>query len=756
MVFRHALRSFRHQSFLATVAGGSLAVGLGLAVTLASVSDAILFRPLPVPDADRLTRVFTASKLHPLGFVSYPDFEDLSKASSLAGVAAQCRITVALGLPKETPQVRLGLAVSPDYFAVLGVPAVRGRIFHSADDRQPVVILSHSFWHSQFGGRSDIVGTTIEAGGQPFTIVGIAPSGFGLDPFFHEDFYVLASAYAAGHLPGSGNPLLDRSRRYLSLYARLAPGSSREQAQAELGAISERLARQYPATNRDSRALVLKESEARKRSNAATNVLSEMLLAGALLALLAACANVSGLLLLRGESRLGEYALRAAFGEGRVRMLAERIAESLLLAAFSLPVAYVLALVSFLLVGSVTALPSDLPVSMDPRLDHRVTASSLAGAVLVALVCAVIPWMELRKAREANHLKEAFARSGAVSSRRKLLVALQVAIATTLLSTSGTLVKGWLTARRADLGYKPAGILTMAFDPAQVRTTEGTARRFYERILSVLGDAPGYFGLLRMPVLSGREFTGEDGENGPSVAIVNEAMAAYWPGGDAIGRGMHVNGRLVHVVGIVPTIEYFELGERPKPFVYLPFEQNYVSRMVLHARTRTEPAAFTSTVLAAIRNIDSRQPISEIRTLETYRDRSGFFEARIGFSLLPVAAASTILLALIGVGSIIARMIQSRSRELSIRRALGASTLTIVRGAVAPTFLYAGSGAVFGAATAFCVAPLLRPFALAGAHPEIQMADASCASMVAACLVVCCLPLYGLCRLEPAVALKKI
>ena len=235
----------------------SLAVGLALSVALSGIADAILFRPLPVARPAEIARVYSASPLRALGFVSYPDYQDFARgARTVSGLVAQSQVLLAFaGRTGQPPKVRMGLAVTANYFAVLGVPARVGRIFREDEERDAVVILSDSFWRRMSGGDRAILGRTIELAGAPFTVIGVAPPGFGLDRFLHEDFYIPIGVYRTGLLPASGRPLEERGRRYLAVYARRA--APLPAVEAELGSIATQLAAAYPATNRQQKAVVM-------------------------------------------------------------------------------------------------------------------------------------------------------------------------------------------------------------------------------------------------------------------------------------------------------------------------------------------------------------------------------------------------------------------------------------------------------------------------------------------------------------------
>jgi predicted permease len=539
-----------------------------VAGALARVADAILFRPLPVARPSEIVRVYTASQLQPLGYVSYPDYEDLSRNSrTLAGTIAQSQVLLAVGTGTgESPQVRMGLAVTPNYFDVLGVRAALGRTFRGE-------AASSGFWRSRYGGDRRILGRAVEIGGAPFTVIGVAPPGFGLDRFVQEDYYIPIGVYGTGVLPIAGNPLTDRTKRYLSVFARRAAPIAA--VQAELSSLTARLEAEYPDADRGRRTAVLSELAARLRSDKTMPAIAGLLLALAALTLAIACANVSGLLVLRGEARTGEVALRVAMGAGTLRLLAEITAESLGLAVAGVATALPLAWGAVRLLARSLTLPTDLPLSIDARIDARIWVLAACATMFAALICGLAPWFIVRRITLATALnRSGSARVSGASRLRNALVLTQIALASALAASGAQLLECMQAAGTVDLGYRIDHVLTMAFDPAQMRADQAHTRAFYRELLDrvrqlpgvkaaalaqsvplgltgaqrqvKIDDAdrisvwmntasPGYFELMRMAVVTGRAFNDRDTETSPRVAIVNQAMAKLWPHSDALG-----------------------------------------------------------------------------------------------------------------------------------------------------------------------------------------------------------------------------
>lgn len=766
----------------------SLAAGVGLTAALASVADAILFRPLAVARAGEIVRAYTASPGQSLGFVSYPDFEDFRSGSrTLAGVIAQSQVLVAVGGQAGAPaQVRMGMAVTPDYFDVLGVPPARGRPFRVDEAREPVVVLAYEFFVSRYAADQGIIGRAIQLGGVAFTVIGVAAKDFGLDRFVHEDFYVPMGVYEAGLLASVGRPMEDRGRRYLSVYGRLSQGATLSQARAELEALAARLAVQHPETNRERRAVVLTEFQARMRADRSMPRLAGLLLAMAVLILSITCANVAGLTLERGEARVRDTAVRAALGASEMRLLAHSLTESLVLAAAGGGLGIPLAWAATRILATSARLPTDMPFTIAARMDARVAVFTILVTALVAVWCGLAPWIGTRgdvfavlKAR----------RTGGGTRARSVLVAVEIALATMSVATGGLLLKGLNAAKKLDLGYRTDHVLVMTLDPGQVRYSAGRTRAFYREVLERTPRIPGvkavtlaqavplgylsalrqisieaeafttwmnivdrnYFELMHIQIVAGRGFEARDTESSMPVIVINEELAKRWNGYGPI----RMNGRKLQVIGVARTAKYFQLDEPPRPYFYLPYSQNYSSRMVLHVETEGNPVAAARRALREIQSIDPGQPVSEIRALDDYFLKGALFSARVGMQAVGVIGACGLLLALAGLYGVVSTAVARRSREIAIRMALGArqpATMALVlRQGMRLTA--AGIGAGLGAAV-MVSAPIASMIAGAG-KPDPWGLGAAALVVTGASLAAQMIPAVRASGIDPAVALRE-
>ena len=774
---RFALRAaVRNPRFTALVVL-SLAAGIGLTAALASVADAILYRPLPVDRPEEIVRVYTGSAGQTLGFVSFPDFEDFRVASrTLAGAVAQTQVLIAVGGENGAPpQVRMGLAVTPDYFDVLGVRPALGRGFIPKESSAAEVVLGHGFWESAFAADWKIIGRAIRVGGAAFTVIGVAPEGFGLDRFLHEDFYVPMGVYRVGLLPSTGRPLEDRAKRYLSVYGRLARGATLEQARAELTALAARLENAHPETDRGRRAVVFTEFQARLLGDRTMPVMAGLALVVGVLMLAIACSSVTSLVLMRAEARARETAIRVAMGATRARLLIENLTSSLILAilggALAIPVAWA---VTRMLANS-ARLPADLPFSLAVRIDPRV--AGLAGIVCLMGICLTT----------RRPLKIA---AGGRTRVMNTLVTIEIAVVAMLVASGGSILSGISSAARIDLGYRTDHVLVMALDPSQARYAEGQTRTFYRELLDrvrafpgvaaaalaqsvplgyssaqreiVIGDHPAlsvwinvvsqdYFRLMGMPIAEGRGFDERDTETSPPVMVVNHALDKLLN-----GAPVRLNGRKIEVIGVVRTAKYFQLTEAPRPYFYLPYSQTYASRMFLHVETEGDPASAAHALVNEVHRIDTGQPVSEVRALRDYSIKGAMLSARVAVDALGAVGLGGMLLALAGLYGVVSSATERRRREIAIRIALGASQLSVVILMLRQGMKLVTIGTACGLAAALGVSRFLTSLVAGTGKLDAWVLGFAALLVAAASFAACLIPACRAACTEPSVCLGSV
>jgi putative ABC transport system permease protein len=709
-----------------TLAVLSLAAGIGLEAALSSIVDAILLRPLPVARPREIMRLFTASEGQPYGFVSYPDFEDFRKTKPMV---AECLMPVAVG---EPAQMKLALAVTPDYFQVLGVAARFGRTFTKED--QAVVVLAH--------GSANDLGKSLRVGPKLYTIIGIAPENFGLDRFLHADFYMPIRSY------GDGKILEDRSRRFLTVHLR---GLG---AAAEIASIAERLERDHPETNRGQRAVVLDELTARLRTDKMMTSLAGLLGVLAALIFVIGCANACGALLIRREARAKVTAIKIALGASPMRLLGESLRESSGVSfagcAFALPFAWV---VTEALRRSIV-LPTDFSISIAAHIDGRVIALACASAAAATLLCLV-----RIKAHNA-------------------IAMVEIALATALAAASGSLWAALNAVKNFDLGYRTDQISVMTFDPAQSGYDEMRTRAFFheltERVRSLpgvrgvapaqsvplgmtgaqrqirIGDqeemtvwmnivTPEYFEFMHMALVGGRGFDDRDG------AIVNQELAKRI----GVGEKMRVGGKLIEVIGVVKTAKYMRWDEAPRPFFYLPYEQNYASRMTLHVESDAD-------IFGATRSLAREIPASDVRTLHEYFDNGAMFDVKIALRIAGVTGGGGLLLALAGLYGVISSAVARRRREIAIRIALGARHVSVFAMIVRQGMTIAILGVAMGLVAARLGSRLLRGLVPGSGDSSLGASAAAAGLMIGASLIACAVPAIKALRVDPAACCGRL
>jgi predicted permease len=724
-----------------TLAALSLAAGIALTAALASIVDAIFLRPLPVPRPHEIARVFTASEGQPFGFVSYPDFVDFRSA---APTIAECLIPVSVG---EPPQIRLALAVTEDYFQVLGVHARYGRTFSDHDDA--VAVLAH--------GTAADIGKTLRIGTKPYAVIGIAPENFSLDRFLHPDLFIPIHSY------GDGKILQDRSRRFLTVHMR---GDA-----TQIPAIAARLEREHPDTNRGRRAVVLNERTARFRTDKMMSPLVGLLSALAVLMMAIACANACGALLIRAEARARDVAVKIALGASRARLLGESMREAAFLSLLSCALGSPLAWVLKEALRKSVVLPTDLAISISPRIDSRVLFVAIAAAFVAAILCGIAP--SCRRVNIWATLK-AHDRSSK-SHTRNILAMIEIAIAAALLTAGGSLWNGLNAARNTDLGCRTDRIAVMTFDPGQAGYNETRTRAFYRELMGRVEALPGvkgvalaqsvplgftgaqkairigdqdeqtvwmnivtpeYFERMHIGFVEGRTF--DDRDSAP--VIVNQELAKRI----AVGEKMKVAGRTVQVVGIVKTARYMRWDEPPRPFFYLPYAQNYASRMTLHVES-------VGNIFEPVRALSPNVPMSDVRMLREYFDNGAMFAVNAALRIAAITGGLGLLLALVGLYGVVSSSVDRRRREIGIRIALGACHSTVFALIVREGMTLAILATFVGLIGGQCGSHLLP----ASGTVSIWVSTAAAALMIGASLLACAVPAFRALRIDPAAILRE-
>lgn len=803
---RQAARGLRRSPGLLALALVSLGLGIGANVTVFAWARAVLLEPFGgVPDQGRLVKVLVTDPNEGYVSHSYPDYRDLrDRSRGIADIAVLRSVPVTLGADGRSERGWAQL-VSGNFFEVLGVGAQLGRVLTPADDRtpngHPVVVLSHALWQRRFGADPGVVGRTVLLNTRPHTVLGVAPRDFrGAASGTAYDAWVPVMMQEQFE-PG-GSRLELRGNHWLEGLARLAPGKSLEQAQAELAVLAARIAAE---SHQESlgRGLALFPLWRAPRSGAA--VLGPIILVlGAIsaLLLLLACANLASLLLARGVSRRKEIAVRLSLGASRGDIARQLFLESVLLALAGAAASVGVASLGVGLLEA-WAPPSPFPLWIGARVDWKAVAFAGGVASATALLFGLAPALQASRPGTADALRDESAGSLGGRGRDRLrggLVVLQVSLSVLLLVAAGLFLRTLQRIQSIDLGFEPKGVLAVSLELFSSGYERERGLAFYRELLeraralpgveraslvrrAPLGlggsssttldvdgyqppkDAtafafynnvgPGYFTLMRTPIVRGRDLGDDDRSDRPPVAVVNETMAArYWPGREAVGGRFRVGQRWITVAGVARNATYRDLGEGPAPWFFLPLEQGYRPDMTLLVRTAGDPAALAPALLGLVRQLDATLAPFNVTTLEGHIGAADFRQ-RVGSQLLGLFGVLGLVLAAVGLYGLLSFSVARRTREIGIRMALGCDRRDVYRLVLRQGARLAGLGLALGGAAAAALCGLLRAL-LVGLSPWDPVTFAGVSLLLAAsAFLACAVPAHRATRVDPATALRQ-
>ena len=732
---RYAVRLLRRNPLFALTAVLSLAVGIGANTTIFTIANALLFRaPVGVAEPDRLVDIGRSQNRQGFDTNSYPNYLDIRKRNTVFSGVYAYRFDpppMSLGGPDGAERV-YGHLVTNNYFDVLGARPRIGRLFRTDDSEEPaanpIVVLGYRFWMRRFNGDVSMPGRTITVNGHPFTVVGVAEDGFHGTSVLNPDLFVPMNMLEAAMPRTSGGSLLtSRTAVWLVMGARLKPGISISQAQAELELLGAALEREFPTDNRGKGLRVLASSPIPGQSGPVGGFMA-LLMGIVSLVLVIACANVAGVLLARAASRRREIAVRLAIGAGRRRLIAQLLTETSMLFVIGAAAGLLLARgMTTVLVSFLPTLPVPLQVSL--ALDGRVIAFTLTVSLMAALLSGLVPALQASNTDVVPALKDDGQGRVARLRGRHAFVVAQVALSLLLVVAAGLLVRALARASAIDTGFDPRGVELASLDLSLAGYTESTGRTFARDLVSrvralpgvesaslsrvmPLGGSrvglgaltvpgvtspngrasfgfewnivePGYFATMRTPLVRGRDFDERDREGGQSVIIINETAArTLWPGQDPIGRPLlHQRGpnefRTLTVIGVARDGKYTFLGEAPVAFVYVPMQQEYSPRMTIVART-IDGRRIAGELRRLVATMDSNLPIITAQTLLDYIS-FGLVPQRVAASVAGSLGLVGLLLASMGIYGVTAYMVARRTREIGIRVALGAQRGDVVR-----------------------------------------------------------------------------
>ena len=803
---RYSLRMLGKSPSFTAVAVLTLALGIGANATIFSFINGLLLRPITgVYQPDRLVGIYTSDySSGRYGGSSYPDYLDIrQQADLLADAAAYDSTSLNLTGSDKAERLRGGL-VTKNYFDLLGVGAKVGRTLRSEDDvpgAPPSVVLTYAFWLRHFGGDPSVVGRSLNLNSKPYTVVGVTGASFNGIRFGPQpEVYLLLDKDVSENARGN---------RGLGIIARLRDGVSIEKAQAQVTAVSDRLARAYPETNMGTldqpnsprpMSVVL---EGRVGPDAQSRVegLSALLLVVVGLVLLIACANVANLLLARATARRREIAIRLALGAGRWRLVRQLLAESILLA--------LIGGAAGLLVSQWTAnlIPGILFASdanhLDQSLDWRLLTFTLTVSLLTGVIFGLAPALQASRSDLLSSLKDERASSALKLSRfglRGLLVTAQVAMSLLLLISAVLFLRSVRNAFTFDPGFDSQNLLFASLATGDQQLAKPQLETFYQEVVNNLSSQPGvrsvsltfvvpisgggirrglyiegyeprpteekeintnvvglnFFETMGIPVLQGRNFNSGDRKGSPGAVIVNEEFARrYFPGQNVLGKRVKTDseGPYVDIVGVVRTAKYRNLREAPLPFIYIPMGQELQRNMSLVVRANVDPSTLRNGVIATVRRINPNVPVFGVKTI-TEQIEAALSQERMMALLLGVFGCAALLLASVGIYGVVSFAVAQRTHEIGIRMALGANSVDVVKLVVKQGMTMAIAGLAAGLACAFGLTRLVGSFLFGIAPTDLSTFFFATLGLLLIAMIACYIPARRATKVDPLEALR--
>jgi putative ABC transport system permease protein len=784
---RYGMRSLLKRPAFTAIAVVTIALGIGVNTAIFSVINAVLLRPLPYDDPERLVS-FRSNQSPP----DLADVESQSKTfSRLGGMVMQ---PLAYTGGSEPVQFQVG-QVTGGFFETFGVRPARGRFINNEDDRNGapfVVVLSHDLWVKQFNRDEQILGKAIPLSGNMYTIIGVMPAGF-VTPRDNTEAWTpvhVSNPVAANH----------RGVHFLRTYGRLAPGVTMEQARAEMAVVDQNLAAQYPDENKNRRTVLFALHE-RIVGETRTSLL--ILFAAVSFVLLIACANFANLLLARAAERQREFVIRGALGAGRWRLMRQLMTESLLLSLAGGAAAIVLAFWATSLLVSFK--PENLPRVNEIGVDGRVLGFTLGISVLTGLIFGLVPAWTASRGHAGDALKEGGRSSTAGSARQRLrsaFVVVELAVALVLLVGAGLLVKTFWNLRSVDPGFNPENLITMRVELPETRYEDVASQtRFRKQVLAGMNSLPGvqaamiselplsgdslnhdflienrppiapgdepsletrsvlgdYFKVMQIPLQRGRDFAAPDfDEKAPMVGIANETLVRqYFQNEDPLGKRIrwarNPQVQWITIVGVVGDVKHFGLDVPEEPALYTPYTQINPWKRWMSIAARTQGNA-SGDLKQQIWKVDSQLPVTRVETMGEVA-ASSFAARRFNMSLLTVFAGLALVLAAIGIYGVMSNAVTQRTQEIGIRLALGARAIDVLKLIIRDGLVLVSIGVALGLAGAYALTRLMTTLLFGVTPTDGLTIVVVSAVLIAIALLACFIPARRATRVDPLVAL---
>jgi putative ABC transport system permease protein len=793
---RYAIRQLIQSRGFTAVAVLTLALGIGACTAIFSVVNAVLLNPLDYPDPGRLVVIremqlpdFPEFSVSP---PNYLDWEKQTKSYDFMAAYTSSRMNLT---GEGEPQQLMGIAVTAHYFDVFGIKPALGRTFLPEEDAQGknrVVVLSYPFWQRQFGGTADVTGRTVQLNGEPYTIAGVAPIGFGIAN--KVDFWT-PMAFSPKDVSND-----NRGAHYISVAARLKRDATAGQAEAEMKVLAAQLAQQYPDSNKGWSAFVMPMQDYSVRD---VRPVLYTLLGAVGSVLLIACANIANLLLARATARHREISIRAALGASRGRLMRQLLTESVLLGLCG-GVAGIL-LARWGLDALLALAPPNLPRVSEIHLSKAVLIFSVGLSVVTGLVFGIAPaWLATRS--DMNEALKQGSRGstegGARGKLRSALVVIEVTFALVLLGAAGLLARSFMQLAHVDPGFNPdnATLVRLSLPekkyglPEQqtafandllehLKVMPGVQAAGITQAMPIVGDyvlgfniegrpaidpadmpntnyyavTPDYFRAMGIRLIRGRLFTAQDDAKAPRVAIINETLARqHFPNEDPIGKRINItNGPDTwrEIVGIVNDIKQYGVARETTSQSYEPFAQVPFSGLNVVIRSSGLAAALPGLIRPAVSAVDKDQPIGAIRPLEEIMAES-IARQRFAMTLLTVFSLVALVIAAVGIYGVMAYSVAQRTGEFGIRMALGAQQSDVMRLVLAQGGKLIGLGLVIGLIATFGVARAMGSMLFKTSAQDPITLGTTTIVLALVAMVACLLPANRATKVNPIEALR--
>ncbi len=796
---RYGVRTMLKRPGFTLIAVMTLALGIGSSTAIFTVVDAAVIRGLPYRSPEQLYHMWerTPQKEFDQREFSYPDYQDYQQ-NKVCDLAAYTGGGTILNSNGESERVFAPL-VSANFFSVLGVDPIKGRVFQTGEDKQggpKVAVLSYALWQTHFGGSEGIVGQQINLAGDSYTVIGVLPKSF--------QFAMRPADLFLPYQP-TQNQLTRRFMHSTNLIARLKPNVSASQAQAELSLITTRIEQQFKESHAGTS---LKFIPLQEQVVGQVKPILMTLLAAVGFVLLIACANVASLLLTRSLGRQKEVGIRVALGASRWRVVRQLLTESVLLSlvggALGLFIAYwgTIALVSLLPANQISALPFLQTLKIDPRM----LGFSFGVSVLTGIVFGLAPALQSSRLNLSGVLKEGGRQTSTGGSHRLRsgLVMTEIALAVVLLVGAGLLLKSLVRLLKTDPGFNPQNVLTMAVVLPAAKYTEVNSQinfqdQLRERVqalpgvtgaatvnilplqpgnttrVNVEGDPippPGqeleantrtvsdnYFQTLGVPLVSGRMFDSRDKADAPLVVIIGKTMAdRMFAGRSSVGRRLKyasVEAPPLNIVGVVGDVKITGLDQETRPVIYYPFRQNSSTFANLVVRTNADPAAMTGSIRNEIHNLEPAAAVFNVLAMpELISSSPAAFMRRFPAILIGVFAGLALLLSSIGIYGVVSYSVSQQTHYIGVRMALGARASDILKMVLKQGLFISIIGITIGIAAAIGLMRLLQSLLFGVAANDLSIFAIVVGALFVVALLACYLPARRATKVDPLIALR--